>query len=168
MQRKIAVEVTQALCNYPYFILNNEIKTGINLFKQELREIQQNYIDYRKGVEFATEGTSGDYVPSMIRFKQTKSLIDKQARFMFSQTPDINIQETGTDDKEEEQIKQYQKFVDENAFWLSDYAMYMSVKEDNHYIIYSLDNLLVHCFIYFIVSKFLLPRTSCDSRHRRC
>ena len=113
MQRKIAVEVTQALCNYPYFILNNEIKTGTNLFKQELREIQQNYIDYRKGVEFATEGTSGDYVPSMIRFKQTKSLIDKQARFMFSQTPDINIQETGTDDEEEEQIKQYQKFVDE-------------------------------------------------------
>ena len=41
-------------------------------------------------------------------------------------------------------------------------------KEDNHYIIYSLDNLLVHCFIYFIVSKFLLPRTSCDSRHKRC
>lgn len=28
----------------------------------------------------------------------------------------------------------YQKFVEENAFWLSDYAMYMSVKEDNHYI----------------------------------
>ena len=113
MQRRITVEVTQALCNYPYFILNNEIKTGINLFKQELREIQQNYIDYGKGVDFTTEGTSGDYVPSMIRFKQTKSLIDKQARFMFSQTPDINIQETGTDDEEEEQIKQYQKFVDE-------------------------------------------------------
>jgi len=41
-------------------------------------------------------------------------------------------------------------------------------KEDNHYIIYSLDDFLVHCFNYFIVSKFLQPRISCDSRHRRC
>lgn len=28
----------------------------------------------------------------------------------------------------------YERFVSENAFWLMDYAMYMSVKEDNHYI----------------------------------
>ena len=41
-------------------------------------------------------------------------------------------------------------------------------KEDNHYIIYSLDDFLVHCFNYFIVSKFLQPRISCDSRHKRC
>lgn len=28
---------------------------------------------------------------------------------------------------------EYERFVNENSFWLEDYAMYMSVKEDNHY-----------------------------------
>ncbi|MCX7715158.1 MAG: 4-alpha-glucanotransferase [Clostridia bacterium] len=32
-----------------------------------------------------------------------------------------------------EKDSQYESFVEENKFWLDDYALYMSVKEDNHY-----------------------------------
>lgn len=32
-----------------------------------------------------------------------------------------------------EKNAEYESFVNENAFWLEDYAMYMAVKEDNHY-----------------------------------
>ena len=55
-----SVEVIQALRNFPYFVLRNEIEEGYNLYTQELLQIQQNYIDYKKGAEFITEGTSGD------------------------------------------------------------------------------------------------------------
>lgn len=75
------VKVTKALVNFPYFVLKNE--TGYNSYKKELLNIKQNYLDYKKGAEFYPEGSSGDYVPSNIHFKIAKTLIDKEARFMF-------------------------------------------------------------------------------------
>lgn len=106
------VEAIGALRTFPYFVLKNEIQTGYNVYTAELLEIQQNYIAYRKGAEFITEGSGGDYVPSKTRFKKAKTLIDKEARFMFSQTPDIVVKARNMDDAETEQVERYQKLID--------------------------------------------------------
>ena len=110
--KQYSVEVTRALASFPYFLLKKEITAGYNLYTQELLEIKQNYMDYKKGAEFFTEGTSGDYQPSDIHFKIAKTLIDKEARFMFSQTPDIFIQSVDTDDDTMKQVEQYQILID--------------------------------------------------------
>lgn len=110
--KQYTVEVTKALASFPYFVLKNEIKTGYNLYTRELLEIKQNYLDYKKGAEFYTEGSSGDYQPSNIRFKIAKTLIDKEARFMFSQTPDVFIQSVDTEQTAMKQVEQYQILID--------------------------------------------------------
>lgn len=106
------VEAIGALRTFPYFVLKNEIQKGYNVYTSELLEIQQNYIAYRKGAEFITEGSGGDYVPSKTRFKKAKTLIDKEARFMFSQTPDIVVKARNMDEAETEQVERYQKLID--------------------------------------------------------
>lgn len=106
------VEAIGALRTFPYFVLKNEVQTGYNVYTAELLEIQQNYIAYRKGAEFITEGSGGDYVPSKTRFKKAKTLIDKEARFMFSQTPDIVVKARNMDEAETEQVERYQKLID--------------------------------------------------------
>lgn len=111
-KKQYNVEVTRALASFPYFVLKNEIKTGYNLYTRELLEIKQNYLDYKKGAEFYTEGSSGDYQPSNIRFKIAKTLIDKEARFMFSQTPDVTIQSVDTNEEQMKQVEQYQILID--------------------------------------------------------
>lgn len=105
------VEAIGALKTFPYFVLKNEVQTGYNIYTAELLEIQQNYIAYRKGAEFITEGSGGDYVPSKTRFKKAKTLIDKEARFMFSQTPDIVVKARNMDETETEQVERYQKLI---------------------------------------------------------
>lgn len=105
------VEAIGALRTFPYFVLKNEVQTGYNIYTAELLEIQQNYIAYRKGAEFITEGSGGDYVPSKTRFKKAKTLIDKEARFMFSQTPDIVVKARNMDEAEAEQVERYQKLI---------------------------------------------------------
>lgn len=105
------VEAIGALKTFPYFVLKNEVQTGYNIYTAELLEIQQNYIAYRKGAEFITEGSGGDYVPSKTRFKKAKTLIDKEARFMFSQTPDIVVKARNMDEAEVEQVERYQKLI---------------------------------------------------------
>lgn len=106
------VEAIGALRTFPYFVLKNEVQTGYNIYTAELLEIQQNYIAYRKGAEFITEGSGGYYVPSKTRFKKAKTLIDKEARFMFSQTPDIVVKARNMDEAEAEQVERYQKLID--------------------------------------------------------
>lgn len=111
-KKQYNVEVTRALASFPYFVLKNEVTTGYNLYTKELLEIKQNYLDYKKGAEFYTEGSSGDYQPSNIRFKIAKTLIDKEARFMFSQTPDVTIQSVDTNEEQMKQVEQYQTLID--------------------------------------------------------
>lgn len=115
MQTNERIESRRFIVGYPYFILNNEKILGMADYRKELSEIAGYYVAYKKGTIFYPEGTSGDYVPSMIRFKKVKMLIDKEARFMFSQTPDINITAQGTDETEQEKIDIYKKVIAEVA-----------------------------------------------------
>lgn len=99
-----------ALSEYPYNILTKEAGSDKNLtnFKNGLIGIQENYINYEKGVLFAPSKMSSDYVPSLLKYKNASVLINKEARFMFSQTPDINIIGAEGDS---EQIEAYKKIV---------------------------------------------------------
>ena len=107
-----STEACMALRGFPYFVLDREASGTSNLYRKEVLQIKQNYINYKKGTKFYAEGTAGDYVPSNIRFKIAKTLIDKEARFMFSQAPDVYIQTADTSEESKQQIQQYQKLID--------------------------------------------------------
>jgi len=91
-------EIQQAVQGdvFPMDFLARTIGTKAgNARKQEMREIQQYYTVYRDGMRFATEGTSGDYVPAALHYKMAAALIDKQARFLFAESPDTVAETTG-------------------------------------------------------------------------
>ncbi len=110
--KNVSVSVNTALPSVPYFVLSNEIETGYSVFQKELLDIFKFYRTYKEGAKFVAQGTNGDYVASNIKYKIAKTLIDKEARFMFSQTPDITIKGDSVEDVQKEQIEQYQKLVD--------------------------------------------------------
>lgn len=106
-----AMEVIRSVVGFPYFLIKKEISTGYNIYTKEVAQIKQSYVNYNSGATFYTEGSSGDYVPSNIKFKKAKYLIDKEARFMFSQTPDVVIQALYADENHAKQAGQYQLLV---------------------------------------------------------
>lgn len=110
--KNVSVSVSTALTNVPYFVLRNEIETGYSVFQKELLDIFEFYKTYKEGASFVAQGTNGDYVASNIKYKIAKTLIDKEARFMFSKTPDITIKGDSVEDIQKEQIEQYQRLVD--------------------------------------------------------
>lgn len=87
-----------ALIDYPYFLFNSYIRKNRNNIRGELIEIASYYNDYEKGAEFSVD-SDGDTVPTQMHFKEISTLIDKQARFMFSNPPDVNISESNEGDK---------------------------------------------------------------------
>ena len=100
-----------------YTIPNNLITTELEgLYGKELlaemAEIIKCYEIYEKGAGFNTEGTNGDYVPSDVRFKIIKSLVDKQARFLFSKKPDFTIVPQEVESYNKEAISNMQNLVD--------------------------------------------------------
>lgn len=83
-----------AYSQIPYALLCQEIETdysGSGDLLAELTEICKYYKIYKKGASFITEGTNGDYVPAKLRFKLSASLINKEARFLFAEPPDIIV-----------------------------------------------------------------------------
>lgn len=61
---------------------------------QDMNEIMGLYNIYEEGAQFDPDNTSGDYVPAEHKFKIIRSLIDKEARFLFSQPPSITLEDT--------------------------------------------------------------------------
>ena len=57
----------------------------------EMGKIIQLYKVYEHGKDVVAEGTNGDYAAADLRFKQTRAIIDKEARFLFAKSPDIQI-----------------------------------------------------------------------------
>lgn len=85
--------------DFPSFIFNMLGKKS-SVYREEQQELYNCFALYLNGADFNVEGTSGDYIPSYIKFRKIKMLIDKEARFMFSQTPEIKISTTGETDEE--------------------------------------------------------------------
>lgn len=61
---------------------------------RDMKEIIGLYNIYEEGATFDQDNNSGDYVPADHRFKIIRSLIEKEARFLFSQPPTITLEDT--------------------------------------------------------------------------
>lgn len=89
---KDAISTVTAYNIIPYNVIKDDIVEATRFeFFQELGEIVKLYEAYRKGAEFTVEGSNGDYVSSELRYKRGASIINKEARFLFSNTPDFTI-----------------------------------------------------------------------------
>lgn len=85
---------TQVLTAYnriPYALISAEIEGYAADTFHEFAEILGYYKIYKEGAKFDTEGTNGKYIPATLRYKLAASLVNKEARFMFSQAPSIQI-----------------------------------------------------------------------------
>lgn len=82
----------------------------------ELQSLINLYDVYDKGAGFISEGSSGDYVPADLKYKEARKLINREARFLFSKHPDIKIQIPYDTSEEKEtatnQMTAYQSYVD--------------------------------------------------------
>lgn len=101
--------VTTYYKDIPCALINEELGVQAEDFKSDLTKIKQFYDVYKKGKGFVTEGSSGDYVPSMVRFKKAADLIDKESRFMFAETPDFMLKALVDINKNQEDKKEIEK-----------------------------------------------------------
>lgn len=85
------VEVISAFRRIPYNLISKELGEYSDEFLADLGNIMKFYSIYRNGADFFAEGSNGDYVPSDLHYKMAASLIDKEARFLFSETPTITV-----------------------------------------------------------------------------
>lgn len=79
----------------PYALISSEIDGSSYDFLAELNEICGYYKIYNKGMQFTPEGSNGDYVPSNLPYKMTATLINKEARFLFAESPLIQVEPKG-------------------------------------------------------------------------
>lgn len=79
----------------PYGLINQEMQGMSKEVLDELTQICRYYQIYKEGAKFSVEGSHGDYVPATLRYKMAASLIDKEARFMFAESPTISIDPKG-------------------------------------------------------------------------
>lgn len=88
-------DVLRANRKIPYNLLKiNFDDTATDLFN-ELDNIYRFYKIYEKGAKFIVEGTSGDYVAANLKCMMAASLINKEARFLFAESPSITIKAKG-------------------------------------------------------------------------
>ena len=90
-----STEVLTAYNKIPYALINAEVSGSTKDVLTELTQICKYYKVYKKGAKFTMEGSNGDYVPANLRYKMSASLINKEARFLFAEPPDITIEPKG-------------------------------------------------------------------------
>ena len=90
-----STEVLTAFNRIPYALINAEIGGATKDTLDELTQICKYYKVYKKGASFTVEGTNGDYIPAKLNYKMAASLINKEARFLFAEPPDITVEPKG-------------------------------------------------------------------------
>jgi hypothetical protein len=89
-----------AFNSIPYTVIGKELNgTTKSNFLDELREILGLYSIYDTGSEFIKEGHGGDYIPANLNYKKIKTIINKEARFLFSNSPDYTVSVLKADSK---------------------------------------------------------------------
>ena len=90
-QQLIEDEMEEDYCAYPsipYFLFEDEMTPSAReSYNGELHQIRKYYTIYKKGSYFITEGSNQDYIPSTLRYKKAAMIINKEARFLFSNPP---------------------------------------------------------------------------------
>ena len=95
IQAENSTEVLTAFNRIPYALINAEIDGAAKDTLDELTQICKYYKVYKKGASFTVEGTNGDYVPATLKYRMSASLINKEARFLFAEPPDITVEPKG-------------------------------------------------------------------------
>lgn len=90
-----STEVLTAFNRIPYALINAEVAGATKDTLDELTQICKYYKVYKKGASFMVEGTNGDYIPARLKYKMAASLINKEARFLFAEPPDITVESKG-------------------------------------------------------------------------
>lgn len=91
-------ETTESLTAYrkvPYALIREELDLDSDDCLQEFTDICKYYKVYKKGKDFTVEGSNGDYVPARLKYRMAYNLINKEARFLFAERPDIKIKSKG-------------------------------------------------------------------------
>jgi len=83
---------------------------------RDMHQIINLYDVYEKGADYTVEAK--DYIPADIKFKYARSILDKEARFLFSRTPDFYIDVAPGDSKASKEAAKnasvvYQTLVDQ-------------------------------------------------------
>lgn len=94
-----------AFSRIPYALINREIDTSTQDLLGELTQIARYYKIYKRGAQFSVEGSNGDYIPANLRYKMAASLVDKEARFLFAEPPDITVEIKGDANKITDEAK---------------------------------------------------------------
>lgn len=117
MAEKQAQVTRQYTLGIPPSIIKDELSGlyGQNVLADMYNTIQLYQI-YDWGAEFVVD-TMKDYVPADLRWKSIKAIINKEARFLFSKTPDVWVDvNLGDDAQSKERAKEaasvYQDLVD--------------------------------------------------------
>lgn len=101
-----STEVISAFNRIPYSLINQEATRPARDLLAEFTEIARDYKVYEKGASFFTEGSNGDYTPSNMHYKMSASLVDKEARFLFAEAPDISVTDSSDSTKPSDDAKQ--------------------------------------------------------------
>lgn len=91
MAENSSTQVFSAFNYIPYSLISEEVEGPVSDVLGEMTEIARFYDIYKNGASFNPEGSNGDYVPSDLKYKMAASLIDKEARFLFSETPTVTV-----------------------------------------------------------------------------
>lgn len=121
---KLSIDVTRLL-NIPAGLIKEELEGlyGTNVL-QDMYETIRLYDVYEHGAPYVQEGQL-DYTPADLRYKTTRSLLDKEVRFLFSKSPDFYVDVDLSGNKEEREAAKdvgtiYQTLIDnvleENGF----------------------------------------------------
>lgn len=112
MMEQESKKIFVASVNVPYFMFDNEVDgTRLSNIFEEWREINRLYWCYKHGAEFHPEGSNGDYVASTLKYKKSAMIINKEARFFFSNPPTFNVNVDNEDEHEDEGTV-IQRFLD--------------------------------------------------------
>lgn len=100
-----STEILTAFNRIPYGLINKEVSGSTKETLDEFTEICKYYRTYKKGANFNVEGTNNDYVPATLKYKVAASLVNKEARFLFAEPPDIKAEAKGDVGKVSEDAK---------------------------------------------------------------
>lgn len=78
----------------------------------EMGQIIEYYNVYNNGADFPLDN-SGEYSPSDVRYKLIRSIIDKEARFMFGKSPEIKITPIERTDDSIAKTDTYSRYITE-------------------------------------------------------
>lgn len=97
----------------PHFLIDDVInETQRSEYMNEWVQIANLYHIYQNGTKFLTEGSNNDYVPSKLKYKKAAMIINKEARFFFSNPPSFNVNPFDVDSGYEEQNTMLQHYLD--------------------------------------------------------